>query len=484
MARRDRATSYRFLHALYQEVLYDAHAGRAAGRTSSVASRSARRPPTASGRRRLRRNSRYHYSRSDNVARATRYLHLAAEQTANRAAYGQAASTLDTALKLVNSLPDGGERMRTELALRTTENVVTAVLYGLASEERQRAIERICELAEQLGERATQLRGLINLAALYFPRGEPLRALELARQCLELAEGIEEPEMLAATHLVAGFAAHGCGRLAEATTHYRAAMGHAEHANQGNSVLPMEPWSVAAVQAGFALQLLGHSVEAVKLVEAGLSRAREAQHRFTLGGVLTVEGWFHQYRREPEVVRALVTPRLHYPKQMAFRSGCARGHYNRGWALAELGQVADGVAEMERKGIAGMRKVGGVPREQFSLVMLAQGYARLNQVDEALALVENALGRVAATGERIDEAEMLRLKGEILLMRDGSAIEEAESCFRAAIELARVQEARWWELRATMSLARLLRGTVVATTRVRCSRRFTTGLPRASTPPI
>jgi predicted ATPase len=88
--------------------------------------------------------------------------------------------------------------------------------------------------------------------------------------------------------------------------------------------------------------------------------------------------------------------------------------------------------------------------------MLAQGYARLNQVDEALALVDNALGRVAATGERIDEAEMLRLRGEFLLIREGPAEEGAEQSFRAAIGVAREQEARWWELRATMSLARLL----------------------------
>jgi predicted ATPase len=89
-------------------------------------------------------------------------------------------------------------------------------------------------------------------------------------------------------------------------------------------------------------------------------------------------------------------------------------------------------------------------------VVLAQGYARLNRADEALAMLENALGRVEATGERIDEAEMLRLRGDFLLIRDRTAEKEAGQCFRAAREVARTQEARWWELRATMSLARLL----------------------------
>ena len=88
--------------------------------------------------------------------------------------------------------------------------------------------------------------------------------------------------------------------------------------------------------------------------------------------------------------------------------------------------------------------------------MLAQGYQRLGRSDEALVIFDQALAHVERSGEMVDTAEMLRLKGELLLVRDGLPAHEAERCFRAAIELARVQQARWWELRATVSLARLL----------------------------
>jgi predicted ATPase len=87
--------------------------------------------------------------------------------------------------------------------------------------------------------------------------------------------------------------------------------------------------------------------------------------------------------------------------------------------------------------------------------MLAQGYQRLGRHDEALAIFGQALAHVERSGEMLDTAEILRLKGELLLARDGLPA-PAESCFRAAIDLARAQQARWWELRATMSLARLL----------------------------
>jgi len=131
------------------------------------------------------------------------------------------------------------------------------------------------------------------------------------------------------------------------------------------------------------------------------------------------------------------------------------GRFHLGWALAELGQLEQGVMEMET-GVAGFRKLGGVPRQQHAIALLAEGYARIGRTDEALTMLTEALARIERAGETVEHAEMLRLKAEILLMRDSGAIAEAESCFRAALVVARVQEAKWWELRTSVSLARLL----------------------------
>ena len=105
--------------------------------------------------------------------------------------------------------------------------------------------------------------------------------------------------------------------------------------------------------------------------------------------------------------------------------------------------------------MAGFGPLGGVPGKQFALAMLAQGYQRLGRHDQALAIFDQGLAHVERSGEMLDTAEILRLKGELLLVRDGLP-DEAERCFRTAIELAREQKARWWELRSTVSLARLL----------------------------
>jgi predicted ATPase len=98
-----------------------------------------------------------------------------------------------------------------------------------------------------------------------------------------------------------------------------------------------------------------------------------------------------------------------------------------------------------------------VPRLQYIIALQAEASARVGRLEEALATINEALAQVEQTGEQVDYAEMLRLRGEVLLMRDRSATAEAENSFRAALEIARQQEAKWWELRGSVSLARLLR---------------------------
>jgi len=108
-----------------------------------------------------------------------------------------------------------------------------------------------------------------------------------------------------------------------------------------------------------------------------------------------------------------------------------------------------------QEGIASAASYGS-PRLQYAIALLAQGYAKTGRIAQALETLNGALAEIERKGEKICQAEMLRIKGELLLMGDSRAIAEVERCFRAAIEVARAQEARWCELRATVSLARLL----------------------------
>jgi predicted ATPase len=121
--------------------------------------------------------------------------------------------------------------------------------------------------------------------------------------------------------------------------------------------------------------------------------------------------------------------------------------------MAAAGQGEEGIAEM-RRSLPALTE-GGALFPLF-IVILAESCARHGRREEGLSAVADALARVEQTGERMAEAALYRVKGELLRIRNPSDEAEAERCFRIAIEIARRQHARFWELRATISLARLL----------------------------
>jgi predicted ATPase len=132
----------------------------------------------------------------------------------------------------------------------------------------------------------------------------------------------------------------------------------------------------------------------------------------------------------------------------------------RGWVLAEQGQGEEGIAQM-RRGLAACRATGAELERPFYLTLLAEAYGKGGQVEEGLQVLAEALDAVDKSGERFCEAELYRLKGALTLARSrvqgltSIVQKEAEACFLNAIKVARQQQAKSWELRATVSLARL-----------------------------
>ncbi len=132
----------------------------------------------------------------------------------------------------------------------------------------------------------------------------------------------------------------------------------------------------------------------------------------------------------------------------------AMGTMLRGWALAEQGQVEEGIAQI-REGLAAWRATGSELWRSHLLTLLAEAYGKGGQAEEGLTAVDEALAIVERTEERFYEAELHRLKGELLLQQFPDTHPEAEACFHQSIAVARRRQAKSWELRAATSLARL-----------------------------
>ena len=136
----------------------------------------------------------------------------------------------------------------------------------------------------------------------------------------------------------------------------------------------------------------------------------------------------------------------------------ALGEFQLGWFDSVTCDRPEGIARMQRA-LADFRATGSVTMMSWFLSLLAQSLGGFGHYDEALVAIDEALVVIEGTGERFYEAEAHRTKGELLLAKDASNAVQADQWFRRAIEIARGQKARSWELRATTSLARLLRDT-------------------------
>jgi predicted ATPase len=204
--------------------------------------------------------------------------------------------------------------------------------------------------------------------------------------------------------------------------------------------------------------------------------AERLAHPYTCGVTLDFVSQVFCELREVPIVQTHMDGQFALCREQEFREGLARGMITRGWILAQQGQAKEGIDRI-REGIAICEAIGTQMDRSHHLAVLAEVYALNGQPDEGLAVLEEALQHVEKTGGRYYEAEIYRLKGELLLTqeikrqkakRKSQKLEntdprpltpdpqtEAEACFLKAIEIAQQQQAKSLELRAVVSLVRL-----------------------------
>jgi predicted ATPase len=162
----------------------------------------------------------------------------------------------------------------------------------------------------------------------------------------------------------------------------------------------------------------------------------------------------HQFRREAEVALEHLEALETLVGEHGFQTIRGQAAITRGWALAEQGQVAEGILQM-RQGLAVAQAQGPEGQVNYCHPMLAGACGKAGQVAEGLEVLEAALALVHKNAERYFEAELYRLKGDLLLQQTNASEYEAEASFQQALAIARQQQAKSLELRAAMSLARL-----------------------------
>jgi predicted ATPase len=203
------------------------------------------------------------------------------------------------------------------------------------------------------------------------------------------------------------------------------------------------------------LWTLGYPDQALKRDNEAVALARALSHPLTLAFAEGVSGYLRQYRREARVAQEIAERLTALSVEHRFSHWLAQATIERGWAMAEQGHNEEGIAQI-REGLAGFRAAGTEALRPHALCLLADACKEMERLDHGLSALAESLTAADKHEIRQYESETHRVKGELLLKQNNSNSTEAQSCFERAIELARKQSAKSLELRATMSLARLL----------------------------
>ncbi len=201
----------------------------------------------------------------------------------------------------------------------------------------------------------------------------------------------------------------------------------------------------------WTLWALGYPGQALQESDKGLTLARELVYPAGLAGALQSVALLHLFRRERQAVQEAF---MALAAEQGFAELLASGMILRGWALFASGQETAGVEQM-RQGLAALQAIGGEVRRPLFLALLAEAYGGIGQIEKGLHVLAEALAAAEKTGGRFYEAELYRLKGELLVAYAAEPNAEAEACFHQALDIARRQQAKSLELRAAMSLSRL-----------------------------
>jgi predicted ATPase len=289
-------------------------------------------------------------------------------------------------------------------------------------------------------------------------RGELPRAYELAERLLRLAQEAQDPALLGQAQHALGSNSYWMGRFLPAMERLENAT--ASYVPEGDLPLMLQHGGADArvrtvSYQALALWQLGYPDQALERGEEALALARRVSHPFSLGFAGFPFGVMRQFRREARAVLQHAESMIALAAEHGFIDHLAWNTTLRGWAMTEQGRDEEGFTQI-LDGLAASRARGTELWRPHALCMLTDACRETGRLDDGLSALTEALTAADEHENRHCEAEMHRLKGELLLKQDDSNAAEAQTCYERAIEIARNQSAKSWQLRATTSLARLL----------------------------
>lgn len=399
----------------------------------------------------------HHSTEAGLGAQAIPYWQRAGQRALERSANLEAISHLARGIELTSRLQDSPERAHQELALQLLIGPALMHAKGMAAPEVGETYARARELSRQVEDSSQRSAVLWGLWNFYLVKADLRTARELSEELLTLAMRVQGEALLLGAHRAVGITHFYLGELASARMHLEQGIVLYDRQQHGGYAVNEDDPGVACRSfLSCSLWLLGQVEEALQRLRETVALARVVGHPPTLVYALYYAARVYHLRRDSSASQELMHELIALSREHGFAQRLATGAIQEGWTKVERGAAPEGIAQMSQS-LAAYRAIGGELGRPFFLGMLAEAYGKTGQMEAGLAALSEAMSVARDHGERWWEAELSRLRGELLLTAGGefAALGEVDDCFCRAIDIARRQHAKSLELRAAMSLSRL-----------------------------
>lgn len=395
-----------------------------------------------------------HFRNARDARRALKYLILAAEQALGRSAPREAILHLDGALSLLPRLPDLDDRNAMELEIQTMRAPALVATRGYADSEAEAAYRRAYELSKVARSEMRfpivfALATMLELRGEY-PASQALMEEHLPQQVKSDGFVLEARDLLACSTYHQGAFNAALKHAAEGMEAY-----YAEHHSPLMGCFGENPGIGCYTWAALASWFLGFPDQALAKARKAVELAEKPDLLYTLANTQAQLAIVHQLRCEVEDALAWAESTIELATRQGFGYRVAIGQALRGWAWARQGMMDEGLAELQ-SGLNGCRTMGAELDRPYFLGLLAETLLSANDSEVALKALDEATDQVTRSRSFFYEAELLRLRAKCLLSGNGKREQEAESCLRRSLEIARRQQSKSLELRSALDLARLL----------------------------
>jgi predicted ATPase/class 3 adenylate cyclase/predicted Ser/Thr protein kinase len=442
---------YRFKHALVQDTAYDSmlksrrvaeHARVAEVLERDFASVGAAQPALLA----------QHYEAGARPDKAIEYWLKAGQRELGHNAYREAAAHFRSGLAQVGKLPETPRRIAAELSLQIALGPALVAAQGYGSEEVGVACERARALCDIVGVTPQKFPALFVLWTFHCVRGNHALSQRMSAEVLQMAQAVQNNDLMLEAHLVVGISHFFLGELRAALENFNQCVAmydpnlHGGHAYQ----FGQDPAVVALNYSCWTYWLLGEPVNATRAIQRALTLARTLNHPVSLAFALFYASWHHLLRREFDLARQAAEETIKVSQAYHVAVFLANGKVMRAWAQCELGELSGGIPDL-LAAVEQFRATGArcfLPAWYAGLALAQAAAGQLDNADESLT---KALTQMENSSERWVEPEVLRCRGLLLEKRQRDP-NEIELCYRKALTAAKERGTTAWLLRTAVSL--------------------------------